>query len=319
MNYLIFGEDTYSSHFKLAAMKQKFVGTHGQDNLVIKHGRELANINLDNVLFAQTLLGGSRLVVFEDVFSECGDELRKNLMKILTNGLPEDLTIIFYETGKIDRRLSLFKLLNKPASAQEFVLPVGIDLVNKIKAMMIDKQVTLSDSQLLNLTEKTNNLWQIHNELDKLAAFSQGRSVTDEQFQYLISGNVDVDTFALLDAIAVSDIKTANRILNRALMQGENEIRMLGSIAYQLRNFIRVKDMSKSGINPNAISQQAGIHPFVVKKTLSQINRISRAQIVGTYQKLIKADWQIKTGVYKAPDALDLLVAELAGSQQVSR
>lgn len=312
MIYLILGEDTYGSHTKLSAMKQEFIAVHGIDNLVTKNSRELVNVNLENVLFAQTLLGGNRLVVFENVLYESNDEARKNFIKILKDELPKDLDIVFYETNKVDRRLSLFKLLNKPESMIEFVLPVGIDRVNRVKTMMVEKQVVLSDSQLFSLIERTNNLWQIHNELDKISAFSMGKLITDEQFGYLVSGNADADTFALLDAIAISDVQTANRILNKALMQGENEIRMLGSIAYQLRNLIRIKDISESGVNPNMISRQIGVHPFVVKKTLLQVRQIKRARIVNAYQKLIKADWQIKTGAHKAPDAIDLLVTELA-------
>lgn len=312
MKYLIFGEDTYRSYAKLSVMKQEFVKIHGKDNLVIKSGNELKNANIENILFSQTLLGGDRLVIFENIFSECNDDTRKHLIKILGSELPTDLTIVFYESSKIDKRLALFKLLNQPTTAQEFNPLSSANLVHEVKKMMDEKKVALTEPQLRNLIERASDLWQIHNELDKISAFSMGAVIEDGQFQYLVSGSADADTFALLDAISMSDAKTANRILNRALMQGENEVRMLGSIAYQLRNLIRIKDMSESGTNPNSIAKQAGIHPFVVQKTLSQVRKINRAKIVSAYQKLVRADWQIKTGAHKAPDALDLLVVELA-------
>lgn len=313
MNYLIFGEDTYRSNSKLSVIKQKFIEKHGRDNLVIKKGAELEGVNLENILFAQTLLGGNRLVIFEDAISKSSDGVRQELTKIIKGELPDDLTIIFYETGKIDRRLSLFKLLNQPSVAQEFSPLSGINLTNEVTKMMANKQVVLSDGQLSNLLERTNDLWQLHSELDKLSAFGLGKPIADEQFQRLVSSSADADTFALLDAIAVSDVATANRVLNQALQQGEDEIRMLGSIGYQLRNLIRIKDMSESGISISAMSGQAGIHPYVVKKTLPQTRKVSRGKIVAAYQKLIRTDWQIKTGAHKAPEALDLLVVELAG------
>ncbi|RLC37649.1 DNA polymerase III subunit delta [candidate division Kazan bacterium] len=311
MKYLIFGEDTYRSGKQISVMKQKFIDGYGRDNLVVKKGAELDGVNLENILFAQTLLGGDRLVVFEDVLAQASDEVRQELTKIIQGELPNDLTVVFYEAGKVDRRLLLFKVLNKSAKVEEFRPLAKRELVGEAKNMMVEKRVMLSDWQMSGLLERTSDLWQLHNELDKLSAFGLGKPITNEQFQQLVGSSADANTFALLDAISVADMPTANRILNQALRQGENEIRMLGSIAYQLRNLIRIKDMSESGVKPNIISQRAGIHPFVVQKTLSQIRHLSRRKIISAYQKLVKTDWQIKTGVYKASDALDLLVAEL--------
>jgi DNA polymerase III delta subunit len=53
------------------------------------------------------------------------------------------------------------------------------------------------------------------------------------------------------------------------------------------------------------------LHPFVVKKSYQQANKFTLQELKKIYQKIFKADLDIKTGKITPETALDLLLTEI--------
>lgn len=313
MIYFLYGEDTFSSKLKLNAIKRKFLDKHGIDNLVIRRGYELADTNLGNVFFAQTLLGGKRLVVLEDILSGADDVTQDALVSMLGSSLPEDVTVIVHESQSFDRRRKLFKQLNRPGCAQEFTLLSPAALTKRITELASEKRVNIAPALIRHLISRAGtDLWTINNELDKLAALALARAISRQDIDTLVSADVEVNVFELLDRLAGQDLKSAHNILQTALNRGEDEIKFMGAVAYQLRNLIRVLDLQAQGLPPAAIIKKTSLPPFTVRRSLDQIKQVSRSRLVSMYQQLVATDHQIKTGASRPADALDLMVAKQA-------
>ena len=103
--------------------------------------------------------------------------------------------------------------------------------------------------------------------------------------------------------------EAAHRLIAHLLDQGEDEIRLLGAVVYQLRSLIRVCDLQ--GLAVPAIIKHTHLPPFVVKRCLQQVSRVERHQLVSAYQYLVKIDHQINTGAMRSSDALELMVANV--------
>ncbi|MFH0905545.1 MAG: DNA polymerase III subunit delta [bacterium] len=313
MIYLLYGENTYFSKEKLAAIRQKFLATNPPDNLIIRSAHDLSVAGLPELFFAQTLLGGKRLVVIEDALGTASDEVKHELVKILKQAIPDDLTVIFRETGKIDARESLFKLLNQPKQAQEFIAPSAAALTTEANQMAQARGLKLSQKQSATLSERSGgDLWQLHNEIDKLSAAKFGQTVSDEVFEAIASGDLSDSSFALVDAIMNRQPAAASRALWRATNHGENDIKMLGSIIYQLRILLRVSELVAQGRSLADIARAIGAHPFVVRKAAARVNRFDRSRLIATYQTIVRLDRQIKTGAVDSNDALDILTTRLS-------
>lgn len=310
MIYLLYGEDTFSSRLKLEAIKRRFWDKYGVDNLVTRSGPELTNAILEDALFSQTLLGGKRLVVLKDVLSDADIAVKERLTQLLVS-LPLDVTVVMHESQSFDARQKLFKLVNRPGYAQEFASLPPAALLRQTSKLATEKDIDISLILLRYLLDRTeSDLWLINNELDKLAALSQGRPVVREDIDVLIPANIKANVFDLVERLIQNNLPVAHRILQTSLNQGEDEVRLLGALAYQLRNLIRVSDLKKQGLSAPAIAKQTGLPFFVVRRSLSSITRLDRRQLIEVYQKLVCTDHKIKTGISRPADALDLLIAQ---------
>ncbi len=310
MIYLLYGENSFGSRAKLNAIKRKFLDKYNSDNLIVKQGSELTDVNLENIFLAQTLLGGSRLIILESVLSNTDSEVKDKLLDVFSN-LPQDVTVVVYESQDFDGRQKLFKFLNKPKQAQAFGALSPAALFQQVTQLAQNKSINISPILLRYLIDRVENeLWTIDNELDKIAAFAQGRAVTSKDIDDLASTSIKTNVFELLGYLTKNDLKSAHKLLQDSLSQGEDEIKLMGAIAYQLRNLIRVFDLDTIGLSLQAIMKQTHLPFFVVKRSLSQIKQTSRSQLVSAYQHLILVDRQIKTGVARPADALDLMIAQ---------
>ncbi len=310
MIYLLYGEDTFSSKAKLEAIKRKFLEKHASDNLAVKQGHELTGADLEGIIFAQTLLGGNRLVILEDVLSGADITVKEKLAQVLA-APPLEVTIILHESESFDARQKLFKLVNQPGCAQKFDIPSPAILFRQVSRLAADKNVDISPTNLRYMLDRTEpDLWSINNELEKLTASSQGRPVLREDIDTLVTTSTKANVFDLIEKLIRNDLPAAHRILQTNLSQGEDEVRLLGALAYQLRNLIRVFDLAEQGLPLQAIIKQTGLPFFAAKRGFDSVESLDRCQLVEAYQKLINTDHQIKTGTSRPADALDLLVAQ---------
>jgi DNA polymerase III delta subunit len=313
MIYFLYGNDSFSSQAKLVAIRQKFLSVHPQTNLLMKTAAELERVNLTDLVAAQTLLGTKQLIIIRDVLSAGSDDLKQRWGVVLRQPLSDDVTLIFHESDTFDRRQSLFKLLNQPGQAQEFVALQGIALQRQVMELANQRGVKLSTALLAELVHRTEaDLWRIDNELSKLAASSAGQTINQQLLDDLVPSPSTENIFQLVDQLLAGQLATARQLLLDHLTRGENEIRTLGSIAYQLRARLRVHDLMSKQTPTGQIARLTGLPPFVVTRMARSFQANERSRLVAAYQSLVSADHQIKTGGQPPIDALDALVVALA-------
>jgi DNA polymerase-3 subunit delta len=83
-------------------------------------------------------------------------------------------------------------------------------------------------------------------------------------------------------------------------------------LVYQLRNMLKIADLKENfEYSEGEISRISQMHPFVVRKSLSQIRNFSFTKLTKLYQKLSQLDVMMKTGKIEAELALDKFIGEL--------
>lgn len=312
MIYLLSGPETFLSSAKLNGIKAKFLASNDLANLQVIHGNDLAKQDLNQLFYEQTLMPGKRLVIMTDVLSQATDAGKQALVEQLEH-IPDNVVVVFHESQEFDARQVLFKRLVKFGQHQAFTALSPVQLAKEVGQMIETSQLKIAPGQISALIDRVGpDLWQLSSEINKLAAFAQGRSITTEEIEGLVPPRDDYQSFALVDAVLNRDLATANRTLAAMLRQGESEIKLLGSLAYQLRALARVDGLTKQALSPAQIAVATGLHPFVVKKMAAALRQITPAQIEAAYQALLATDLQIKTGAAAPDDALDCLIAKLA-------
>lgn len=307
MIIFLYGQDTYRMREKLKEIIERHKKIH-KSGLNLKYFDDFTNFK--DEIRQTPMFKEKKLAVITDIFanSDFKEKFLENKKEFLNS---EDI-ILIYEEKDFNKNNSLFKFLKKNAKSQEFKHLGGQNLKTWIKKEF-DKYKTKIDSGVLEkLIEYIgNDLWQMSNEIKKLASFRNNKIVGVEDIELLVRSKIETDIFKTIDAIADKNKKQALNLLHKHLEKGDSPLYLLSMINYQFRNLLIVKDFIEKHKPYNVILKKSGLHPFVVKKTYYQSQKFSFQELKKIYQKIFKVDLDIKTGRIQPEIALDLLIAEI--------
>jgi DNA polymerase-3 subunit delta len=250
-----------------------------------------------------------KLIILENAFSN-QDFIEKFLKYKKTFG---NNIILFFEEGHIDTKNSLFKFLKKNAKLQEFSLFGGEKLKNWIKKEFQRCKVEISPVAIQTLINFVgNDLWQLSNEIEKLASFKgEGKKIKDEDVLLLVKPKIETGIFQTIDAIAERKKNKALTLIHQHLEKGDSPQYLLSMINFQFRNLLEIKDMVEKNRPYYVILKKSNLHPYVVKKSYQQAQKFSLSQLKKIYQRIFQVDLAIKTGKIMPELALDLLITEI--------
>ncbi|MDD5606008.1 MAG: DNA polymerase III subunit delta [Patescibacteria group bacterium] len=297
MMFLLYGEDVLSSRQKLTAIQDKFLATNPPENLLVRSANELTIPKLPNLFLAQTLLGGKRLIVLKNILALSPAEFKTALLELIKPQDFSDTTVIFYESETFDKRQALYKFLNKPRQVQEFLNPTGIVLVRRVGELALGYGLKLTPAIVDQLiVSSQGDLLGIDNDLKKLSAFSQNRTLCETDIAALLPGVLQLNVFSALSALVRKDSRTFLDIFNQQLDKGEDIVKILGALTFQLRGAVQVWELANQGLSAHQIAARVGLHPFAVKQNLALVKGLTKAQLTAQYQCLVAIDHQLKTG-----------------------
>jgi DNA polymerase-3 subunit delta len=309
MIHFLYGHDTFSSRNRLDAFRAEFVSQGAE--VVQLDGRGLTAEHLDQQIFSASLLNPNRLVILVNGIGEAG--LKDYLVDLLSRPMPSGVTVIFYESGVPDKRLSLFKLVAKLTSPEIFEPLTGQELQRAVVTLATKHQLEIEPLLLQRvITLVGNDLWRMDQEFSKLAAFARTSPLTPVVIDQLVPGNLTDDIFGILEAVSRHQPARAQSLLVDLTQRGEDPIGILAVLAWQLRNLIRIGDLSRQGNSAATIAKITGLHPYAVSSSVAQLSRLSERWLMTAYQLVIKLDWRIKQGDIAGGDAADWLIATLS-------
>jgi DNA polymerase-3 subunit delta len=314
MAYFIYGEDTFRSKQKLNAIKQKYIDSSlGDTNLAIIEGQSAKGDEIIRQLWAMPFLAPKRLVIIKNLLLSGNKETQQSTAEFLPK-IPETTVAIFFEEGTPDKRLGLFKALNKPKLAEEFIPLTGIKLRQWVELQFKNSQKT-AEPRLLDFLIQAigSDLWRLEQEINKLVNFSGRSEVTLEQGKKLIHVEQEGDTFQLIDALGEKNAKLAMNHLRARLQSGDAPQYLLSMIVYGFRTLLIVKDLISKDPKRNSAP---GIHPFVWRKSIQQAKNFSLDRLEKIYRRLLDFDCATKTSIIEPSIALDLAIFELCEETQ---
>ena len=148
-------------------------------------------------------------------------------------------------------------------------------------------------------------------EMEKLRCYADGRSITANDVQLLVSDTSEALIWDLTDAIGQRNGRKAMRALYALRRNDANPFYLLTMITRQYRIMIKVKDeTARQPGNEYDIAGRVGESPFPVKKAMAQSRNYALAQLEGIMDRLLLSDFAMKSGANPETE-LDILVGEL--------
>lgn len=320
--FLFFGEDIYTHREKLKFWQKEFEKKYGGDmNVSVLNGEETTAKEIFQTCAAVPFLAEKRFVVVKNFFSEATDE-EKSAMADLIEKIADTCVLVFSEIEPVDRRISLFKKIQKFGKTTEFAFFSGSKLLAWIENRVKKANAQIEREAMIFLAELVpNDLYALENEISKLAAFAHDRLINKNDVELLVNTQLSTSIFRLTDGIGQRNKRVALQTLHELIDTGEDLHRILYMIMRQFRIITCVKDLASQGLGRDAIVGKLREHPFVISNTLSQTRNFSAGQLRRAYQLLIDIDTKLKSGGIKilAGDnrefvlALDRLVLDLCG------
>ncbi len=311
MIIFLYGQDTYRSHQKLKEIIESFKKTSkNRLNLRYFDAKKTDFQEFKDELQIRSIFKEKKLVVLINPFSN--SELEKEILDFLKKKKDLEETALFYEEEKINEKSSLFKFFKKEGKSQEFK-PLGSQKLRDWIKKEFEKYQTKINSRVPEvLIEFTgNNLWQLSNEIKKLATYKAKGEITLEDVGLLVESKIETDIFGTIDAISSEDKKRALDLLHHHLKKGDSPLYLFSMIKFQISNLLVVKDLIEKQMPFSSVISQSNLHPFVAKKSYRLSQKFSLEQLKKIYRKIFKLELKIKTGKIDPVLALDILVTEI--------
>ena len=240
----------------------------------------------------------------------------KDLADYLPN-LPPTTRLILVEQRALPDSNPIIKLAKSLAEEKKgfvklFKQPRDWDLPNWIQQRSRSKEGQISHEAINMLaTLVGSDLRLLDQEIEKLSVYADGRQVTTQDVQALVSRARETSIFDLVDCVGRRQTDKALRLLHRLLDDGQAPLYLLAMLARQIRILLQIKDLQAQDATQKEIARRLSLHPYVVEKGITQARNFAMTQLEMAHQRLVAADWSIKTGQAEDILALDLLVTDL--------
>ncbi len=208
--------------------------------------------------------GGERVVVLQrsPFGGSCPAELAGQLEKSV-DLIPEQSHLVLVSAGKPDARLRTTKTLRQRAEERCFALPAVWDGAGQVELVTRTAHalgVTLESAAATALAEAIgSDSTRLASELEKLALYRGDRPIDATAVASLVGGH-STTSLAVGDALLEGRPEQAIALVDELLQAGEPALRLVATLAGQVRGWLWVSLLEASGEQDVAvIARAAGI------------------------------------------------------------
>jgi DNA polymerase III subunit delta len=309
--YLFLGEERLFHEELVNSILNKLLSPEDQPFNYMRIDAEQVNLSefISN-LETPPFFGDARLI-YLDNFEKGVSGIEEAVLKGIGN--VADKVYFIVSAAKLDGRKKIHQEIQKRINVVDCGKISRPDLPLWIKQRAEKMGVKLTSTQIAKLGLRLNqDLIRIRTELEKLKTFLGERSqISDEDLDFLMPGEPEPDIFGLIDAVADRNPHLGLPRLEDLLNSGENEIKVLATISRQFRNITAACEARQQGMNPKMLASLLGINPYVAEKSFVQSGRFTLAQLSKIMERLVWADYRMKTGGREPRLELELTVVEI--------
>ncbi len=361
---LVFGEDDYAVQQRgreiYRAWQDELGGMDHEtiDARVGNAGEALAAVGkLYEALNTLPFFGGGKAIWFKDC-SFLGDD-RTGASGAVTEalaGLADTLKTFEWRSvrllitaGKIDKRKTLYKALQKSGSVEEFAGWSASDKDWVDRAEMLAREAlrsqgkSIDEEGLAQLVQSVGpNPRQLQMEVEKLATYAgPSAQIETADVTAICVRNKQAQAFALAEALGDRNLPAALRILDEELWtmqfdKQKSEIGLLYGLITKVRVLLMAQDLLRSGklkvagsygpfksqlerLNPDDYPKDRrysplGVNPYVMFKAAPQAKNYTAAELVHAMETLLESNRRLVSSGTEERMIIQQALVEIIGS-----
>lgn len=314
MLYLLYGTEEYLIKKEVNKIIQK----NKIDEINISK-YDLLQDNIKDVIEDATtmsLFSDNKLIICDNAFIFTRKKVKSNfeqdtesLLNYMNNFNPSTIIIFIVNSDNVDSVKKITKKIKKVGTVKDYNKENNI--VNIIKEMFDGYSI---DNKIINMLidRVGEDLIKLSNEVDKLKMYKyEEKQILEEDVENLISKNVDADIFKLIEAVIKNDKKTSVEIYHEMIKYNEEPIKIIITLANQVRLIYQTKELYSRGYTQYDISKKLDVHPYRIKLALQNGSMYSSDRLIKILSELSNLDLNIKNGRINKDIAFDVFLLGL--------
>ena len=293
---LLTGEDTFRLSERARFYRRKFVEKYPDGEVQI-FSSDATMADLENATLTPNLFGGKRLIVCEEFWDPDKFEQAQKC-KFFAN-LPEvsDYSTILCLHPKLDKRQKLSKFLLAESRTETFAPLEEPELVRWIETYTKanNGHILHRNAQLL-VKRCGHDLWNLSSEIKKLISAADDSEITETNITQLTLPKPEIEIWDFLQHLSKKDATAALKSFKVLMMMGQSPHQIFPMLQREIRIHAQIRAGLDKHMDQRQIAAATGLHPFVLKKTVSLTRNFSQPQIADLYESLFQLDRSLKTG-----------------------
>ncbi len=198
---------------------------------------------------------------------------------------PVDSTILVFYTQKVDKRKSLYKILEKNAKFYYYDKLSGSEFLEFINTFLRDRGAAYDKELPSYIVEKTGYLLsdnarigEVVSDLSRLSDFAGGDVITKEMTDRIITSAVDTNIFKIISLIASRRFDNAMSFMKDLLLNGVDELQLIALIQRHYRILYKLKiakDRSMLELTPYMLKEFKDIELLSEEQIEKAINLLN--------------------------------------------
>ncbi len=321
----LFGKEQYLVNWSCEQIINKYINPSCKEmDLSVLEGDKITIDSIKEACETFTMLSERRVVLVKDFSALAGMKMKgfsdfdeTNLTDYIGQ-LPEGCLLVITAEGA-DKRKKLYKAISDNGKTYNFE-PLSEKALKSFieKRFRASKKVAKTSiiNEFIRNTgyfhkDSEYTLYNLENDIRKIIAYCDGEEILLSDVLNTVSGSLESNIFAMLDAISVGRKDEAYLLLNTLLNSGENIYMIISLIVSQFEIILEIKEMLEEGKNQSQIQGILKIHEFRIKKAMSFSNNYSIESLKKILIKAYEIDRSIKTGELEQNLALELFIAQI--------
>ncbi|HEX4308197.1 MAG TPA: DNA polymerase III subunit delta [Solirubrobacterales bacterium] len=220
---------------------------------------------------AMSLMGTRRYLLVDGV-EKWRDKQQAAVAEAIGGALPPDLTVVLIARAKPPAKL-LKAVKAAKGEIHNFEAPKARDMPGVLVGDAQRLGFKLDPAAARLLVERMGpEPLRLRNELERLALWAGASGqVSVADLEEMIADTSEAAVWTLSDAVVEGDARTALRVGEQLIEQGENVTGLIYGLASRLRAACAAAAMLEEGMPPREVESQLKMHPYAAKQLVARL------------------------------------------------
>lgn len=316
--YLLWGEETYLLHHYLEQLQKKCVDPVTAEFNFHRYSSESFSIDaLARSLEKLPMLAERTMIRVDDVdLFHLPEDARAFLAELLEDLPPYCCLVFAYGASEFKpdkRQWKFYDALTNHLRLVEFPLQTVRELSVWITRHFRALGKTISPALCQYLVEITGgSMSALLSEIDKIAAFTLGDTVTKADIDAVTEPVLDAVVFQMTDLLAAGNYAGALVKLQALFQLQQEPIAILGAVGANFRRISAAKIFRDNGQSAGALASVCGISGYAAQKAMDASRRFSAGFCANAARLILETDLRMKTSYDDPQRLLEQLLFRLA-------